>query len=900
MVSTSLFCLFCAIQHYYHTFLDTASLFCLLCTIQHYYNTFIWSLLHYFVYSVPFNITTISFFGLYFTILFTLYHSTLLQYLFLVSTSLFCLFCAIQHYYNTFFRSLLHYFVYSVPFNITTIPFLGLYFTILFTLYQSTLLQYLFWPLLHYFVYSVPFNITTIPLFGLYFTILLILCHSTLLPHLFGHCFTILFTLYHSTLLQYLYLVSTSLFCLFCAIQHYYNTFFWPLLHYFVYSVPFNITTIPLFGLYFTILFILCHSTLLPHLFGHCFTILFILYHSTLLQYLYLVSTSLFCLLCTIQHCYNTFIWSLLHYFVYSVPFNITTIPLFGLYFTILFTLYHSTLLQYFYLVCASLFCLLCTIQHYYNTFIWSLLHYFVYSVPFNITTIPLFGLYFTILFILYHSTLLQYLYLVSTSLFCLFCAIQHYYNTFIWSLLHYFVYSVPFNITTIPFFGLYFTILLILYHSTLLQYLCLASTSLFCLYSTIQHYYNTFFGLCFTILFILCHSTLLQYLYLVSTSLFCLFCTIQHYYNTFFWPLLHYFVYTVPFNITTTPFFGLYFIILFILYHSTLLKYPFWPLLHYFAYSVPFNITTIPFLASTSLFCLFCTIQHYYNTLFGHCFTILFILYHSTLLQYPFWQLLHYFAYSLPFNITTIAFLATASLFCLFSIIQHYYNTFFGHCFTILLILYHSTLLQYPFWPLLHNFAYSLPFNITTIPCLATASLFCLFCTIQHYYNTLFGHCFTILPILYHLTLLQYPFWPLLHYFAYSVPFNITIPFLATASLFCLFSTIQHYYNTLFGHCFTVLFILYQSTLLQYLFWPLLHYFAYSLPFNITTIPFFCLYFTTLFILYHSTLLQYLFLASASLFCLFCAISLACFSSSFCFSCTSLSFLYLDALSAL
>jgi hypothetical protein len=42
-----------------------------------------------------------------------------------------------------------------------------------------TLLQYPFWPLLHYFVYSVTFNITTIPLFGLYFTILLILYHST-------------------------------------------------------------------------------------------------------------------------------------------------------------------------------------------------------------------------------------------------------------------------------------------------------------------------------------------------------------------------------------------------------------------------------------------------------------------------------------------------------------------------------------------------------------------------------------------------------------------------------------------------------------------------------------------------------------------------------------------------
>jgi ABC-type phosphate transport system permease subunit len=36
------------------------------------------------------------------------------------------------------------------------------------------------------------------------------------------------------------------------------------------------------------------------------------------------------------------------------------------------------------------------------------------YSVAFNITTIPLFGLYFTILFILWHSTLLQHLFFVS------------------------------------------------------------------------------------------------------------------------------------------------------------------------------------------------------------------------------------------------------------------------------------------------------------------------------------------------------------------------------------------------------------------------------------------------------------------------------------------------------
>ena len=513
-------------------FFASTSLFCLFCTIQHYYNTFFLPLLHYFVYSVPFNITTIPFFCLYFTILFILYHSTLLQYLFFASTSLFCLFCAIQHYYNTFCLPLLHYFVYSVPFNITTTPF--------------------FLPLLHYFVYTVLFNITTIPLFGLYFTNL--------------------FILYHSTLLQYLYLVSTSLICLFCAIQHYYNTLFLPLLHYFVYSVPFNITTIPFFCLYFTILFILCHSTLL--------------------QYLFL---------------------SLLHYFVYSVPFNITTIPLFGLYFTILFILCHSTLLQY-----------------------------------------PFFCLYFTILFILCHSTLLQYLFLVSTSLFCLFCTIQHYYNTF------------------------------------------------FCLY--------------FTILFILCHSTLLQYLFL---------------------PLLHYFVYSVPFNITTIPFFGLYFTILFILCHSTLLQHLFLPLLHYFVYSVPFNITTIPFFVSTSLFCLFCAIQHYYNTFFCLYFTILFILYHSTLLQY--------------------LYLVSTSLFCLFCTIQHYYNTFFCLYFTILFILYHSTLLQHLSLPLLHYFVYSVPFNITTIPFLATASLFCLFCTIQHYYNTFFGHCFTILFILYHSTLLQY-----------------------------------------------------------------------------------------------------------------------------------------------
>jgi hypothetical protein len=68
-----------------------------------------------------------------------------------------------------------------------------------------------------------------------------------------------LFILYHSMLLQYLFFASISLLCLFCTIQHYYNTFWWPLLHYFVYSVPFNITTIPFFGLCFTILFILCH-----------------------------------------------------------------------------------------------------------------------------------------------------------------------------------------------------------------------------------------------------------------------------------------------------------------------------------------------------------------------------------------------------------------------------------------------------------------------------------------------------------------------------------------------------------------------------------------------------------------------------------------------------------------
>jgi hypothetical protein len=36
---------------------------------------------------------------------------------------------------------------------------------------MSTILQYPFCPLLHSFVYSVAFNITTIPLFGLYFTI---------------------------------------------------------------------------------------------------------------------------------------------------------------------------------------------------------------------------------------------------------------------------------------------------------------------------------------------------------------------------------------------------------------------------------------------------------------------------------------------------------------------------------------------------------------------------------------------------------------------------------------------------------------------------------------------------------------------------------------------------------
>jgi signal transduction histidine kinase len=127
--------------------------------IEHYYNTFIWSLLHYFVYSVPFDITTIPFFGLNFTILFILYHSTLLQYLFLVSTSLFCLFCAVQHYYNTFFWSLLHYFVYSVPFNITTIHLFGLYFTIVYSVaFDITITS--FFATTSLFFYSVPFNIT--------------------------------------------------------------------------------------------------------------------------------------------------------------------------------------------------------------------------------------------------------------------------------------------------------------------------------------------------------------------------------------------------------------------------------------------------------------------------------------------------------------------------------------------------------------------------------------------------------------------------------------------------------------------------------------------------------------------------------------------------------------------
>jgi hypothetical protein len=138
-------------------------------------------------------------------------------------------------------------------------------------------------------------------------------------------------------------LATTSLFCLICTIQHYYNTFF---------------------GHYFTISFILYHSTLLQYPFyGLYFTILFILYHSALLQYLNLVSTSLFCLFCGIQHYYNTLFWPLLHYFVYSVQFNITTTP---------------------FLASASLFCLFCSIHHYYNTFIWSLLHYFVYSVAFK------------------------------------------------------------------------------------------------------------------------------------------------------------------------------------------------------------------------------------------------------------------------------------------------------------------------------------------------------------------------------------------------------------------------------------------------------------------------------------------------------------------------------------
>jgi hypothetical protein len=128
-------------------------------------------------------------------------------------------------------------------------------------------------------------------------------------------------------------------------------------------------------------------------LFGHYFTILFILYHSALLQYLNLVSTSLFCLFCGIQHYYNIFFWPLLHYFVYSVQFNITTTP---------------------FLASPSLFC---SIHHNYNTFIWSLLHYFVYSVAFNITTTSFLGHYFTILFILRHSTLLQHLFLATTSL---------------------------------------------------------------------------------------------------------------------------------------------------------------------------------------------------------------------------------------------------------------------------------------------------------------------------------------------------------------------------------------------------------------------------------------------------------------------------------------------------
>jgi hypothetical protein len=44
----------------------------------------------------------------------------------------------------------------------------------------------------------------------------------------------------------------------------------------------------------------------------------------------------------------------------------------------------------------------------------------------------------------------------------------------------------------------------------------------------------------------------IVEYLFLATASQFCLFCTIQHYYNIFFWPLLHYFVYSVAFNITT------------------------------------------------------------------------------------------------------------------------------------------------------------------------------------------------------------------------------------------------------------------------------------------------------------------------------------------------------------
>jgi hypothetical protein len=116
----------------------------------------------------------------------------------------------------------------------------------------------------------------------------------------------------------------------------------------------------------------------------------------------------------------------------------------------------------------------------------------------------------------------------------------------------------VPFNITTTSFFGHYFTILFILWHSTLLQYpsnfwivqnkqnsevvakkRCCSNVEWYRINKIVKQWPKKD-------VVVMLNATLLQYLYLVTTSLFCLFCTIQHYYNTFFWPQRHYFVYTV------------------------------------------------------------------------------------------------------------------------------------------------------------------------------------------------------------------------------------------------------------------------------------------------------------------------------------------------------------------